>query len=137
MQVFVAMIEAEFTSFQMQQKRTFGHARELVQPALSETPEQLDAVNVGHALHVLVPAAEHAVVAVVAHVDQAVVAALAVGFDYGSGVDFAPDDALQRRFRAIEHDFRVHPPRPLEQAEDNGFAARPPAPLAAHAARAK
>ena len=63
--------------------------------------------------------------AVVAHVDQAVVAAPAVGIDHGGGVDFAPDDALQRRFRAIGHDFRVHPPRPLAQAEDDGFAARP------------
>ena len=131
------MIEAEFTFFQMQQKRVFGHARELVQPALGEAPERLDAVDVGRVLHVLVPAVKHAVVAGVAHVDQAVVAAPAVGVDHSGGVDFAPDDALQRRFRAIGYNFRVHSPRPLEQAEDDGFATRPPAPLAAHAARAK
>ena len=54
----------------MQQKRVFGHARELVQPALGEAPERFDAVDVGRALHVFVPAVKHAAVAVVAHVDQ-------------------------------------------------------------------
>ena len=67
--MIVAMIQAEFTFFQMQQKRVFWHARELAQSALGEAPEQLDVVDAGRALHVFVPAVEHAAVAV-AHVDQ-------------------------------------------------------------------
>jgi hypothetical protein len=42
---------------------------------------------------------------------------------------------LQRLFRTVGHDLGVHLAAALEEAEDDRFAARAPAPFAAHKAR--
>ena len=131
------MIEAEFGRFQVQQKGVFGHAFELLEAGFGEAPEGLDAVCVRGAMDELVLSVADAEVAVEADVHQPVVAAPAVGVDHRRRVDFAADNGLQGLFRAIRDNFRVHLPAAFEQAKDNGFAARAPAPFAAHPPRAE
>lgn len=70
-------------------------------------------------------AVTNAEVAVEARVHQPVVAAPAVGVGHRGHVDFAPNYALQGLFRTVGDDFGVHLAAAFEQAEDNGFAARP------------
>ena len=131
------MIEAKFTFFQMPQKGMLGNAGELVQAAFGKAPERLNAVDVGRTLHKLIMAMLDTIVSVEAHIHQAIVAAPAVGVDHRDGVDFAANDGLQRLFRAVRHNFRVHLAPAFEQGEDDGFPARAPAPLAAYPPRAE
>lgn len=128
------MVEPKFALFQMQQKGMLGHARKLVEATFSEAPERLNAVDVSGPLYELVVAVVDAVVPVEAHIYQPVIAAPTVGVDHRSRVNFAPNEALQRLFRAIRYNFRVHLAPAFEQAENDGFAARPAAPFAPHPA---
>ena len=131
------MVEAKLGLFQMQQKGVLGHALELVEAGFGEAPEGLDAVAVRGPLDELVLAVADAEVAVEAHVDQPVVPAPTVGIDHGRDVNFATNNGLQRLFGAIRDDFGIDLPAAFEQAEDDGFAARAPAPFAAYAPRAE
>ncbi len=55
-------------------------------------------------------------------VDQAMVAAPAIGVDDGAWVDPAADDALERRLRAVLDDLGIDAALPLEDAEDDRLA---------------
>ena len=136
-EVLVTMVEAKFGLFQMTQGRVFGDSFELLETGFGKAPEGLDTVDVGGTLNELVLAVADPEVAVEAHIHQAVIAAPAVGVDHGRHVDFAPNNVLQRFFRAVRDDFGVHLAAAFEQAEDDGFAARAPAPFAAHPPRAE
>lgn len=129
------MVEAKFTSFQMQQKCVFGYTRELVKSAFGEALKRLDAVDVDRILHVLILAVKHAIVAVKTHTNQAVVASPTIRVDHCHEVNFAPNNAWQRSFETIGYYLGVHAPCPLERAKDNGSAARPPTALAQYTTR--
>ena len=58
----------------------------------------------------------------VAEIDQAVVAAPAIGVDDGTGVHPSADDALQGRPRAVRHDLGVDLALALQDAEDDRLA---------------
>jgi len=131
------MIEPKFNLFQMQQKGMVSHAFELLQVGLGKAPERFDAVTVRGSLHKFVLAMADAIMAVKVHVHQAIIAAPPVGVDHGRTINFTTYDGLQRLFRAIRNNFRIHLPAAFEQAKDNGFAARSPAPFAPYALRAK
>jgi hypothetical protein len=62
------------------------------------------------------------VVLLIAEVDEAVVAPPAIRVDDAVQVDSAPDNALQRGFRAIRHDFGVDLPFSLEDPKHGRFA---------------
>ena len=131
------MVEAKSRLFQMQQKGVFGHALELLKTGFGEAPKGFNAVEVPSATHEFILAVTDTGMAVEAHVHQPVVAAPAVGVDYGSRVDFAAYNGLQDLFRAVGDDFGVHLPAAFEQAKDNSFAARASAPFAPHSPRAE
>jgi len=131
------MIEAKFRLFQMQQKGMLGHAFALLETGFGEAPEGFNAVAVRSAAYEFVLAVADAKVAVKAYVHQPVVPAPAVRIDHRGPVDFAAYNGLQGLFRAVGHDFRVHLSTAFEQAEDDGFAAAPPAAFAAHPTRAE
>ena len=92
--------------------------------------KSLDAVNMDGSLGELVAGMIDAEVAI-PQIDQAVVAAPAIGVDDGARVDPAADDALERGLRAIRDDLGIDVTLPLEDAEDDGLAvsAAPTPPL--------
>lgn len=79
----------------------------------------------------------NAEVLVIAEIDQAVVAAPAIGVEDGLGADLTANNGLERGLGGIRDDFGVDLISAFEQTKDDGFAARAPAPLAAHATRAE
>ena len=129
------MIEAKFGLFQVQQEGALGHALKLLKPRFGKAPKRLDAVDVRGAEDEFVLAVADAKVAIEADVHQPVVAAPTVRIDHGRDINFAVNDGLQDLFRTVGHDFRVHLPAALEQAEDAGFATGPAAAFAPHATR--
>src|SRR5262249_7770093 len=86
-----------------------------------QAPEAFDAVDVHGAFDELVIAVIDAEVAI-AEIDQAVVAAPAIGVDDGRDIDPTPDNALQRGSGAVWHDLGVDLPGALEDAEHDGLA---------------
>ena len=98
-----------------------GEALELRQADLGQPPEALDAVDVNGALGELVAGMIDAEVAV-AEVDQAIVAALAVGVDDGARIHPAADDALQGWLRAVGNDLGIDLALALDDAEDDALA---------------
>jgi len=129
------MIEARFGLFQVQQEGVLGHALKLLKPRFGKAPKRLDTVDVRGAEDEFVLAMADAEVTVEADGHQTVVAAPAVRVDQGGDVNFAAHDGLQGLLRTVGHDFRVHLPAALEQAEDAGFATGPAATFAPHAPR--
>jgi len=109
----------------------FSHPTEPSKPGFGETPEALDAVDVGLPLGELVPAVVDSQVLAIADIDQAVVAAPVVGVDHALGFHFASYDRLQRGFGAVGHDLGVDLAVALEDAEDDRLArsAAPALPL--------
>ena len=87
--VSVSVVISPFGFLEVQVKGVLGEALELRQADLGQPPEALDAVDVNGALGELVAGMIDAEVAV-AEVDQAVVAAPAVGVDDGAGVPTRP-----------------------------------------------
>ena len=81
----------------------FWQALALGQPDLGQAPEAFDAVDMDGSLRELVAGMIDADVAI-AEVDQAMVAAPAIGVDDGAWVDPAADNPLQGGLRAVRDD---------------------------------
>ena len=105
----------------------FWQALALGQPDLGQAPEAFDAVAMDGSLRELVAGMIDADVAI-AEVDQAMVAAPAIGVDDGAWVDPAADNPLQGGLRAVRDDLGIDAALPREDAEDDRLAvgAAPP-----------
>lgn len=130
-EVITSRVEPELALFQVQIEGGFSHTTEPGEPGFGETPEALDAVDVGLPLGEFVPAVVDSQVLAITHIDQAVVAAPAVGVDHALGFHFASYDRLQRGFGAVGHDLGVDLAIALKDAEDDRLArsATPALPL--------
>ena len=73
----------------------------------------------------------------IAHIDQPVVASLAIAVDNAFRRHMAPDNPLQRSFIGIRDDLGVGPAVALEDAKDNGLGAGTPATLTPDPSRDK
>jgi len=71
----------------VQVEGAFSHPTEPGESGFGETPEALDAVDVGLPLGELVPAVVDSRVLAITDVDQAVIAAPVVGVDHAPGVN--------------------------------------------------
>src|SRR5215204_2074357 len=111
------MIEPELALLQMQVKGRAAHAAELDEPGLRHAPEALDAVDVGRASGELVAVMAYTIVLLVAHVDDAVVRAKAIGMNGRCRFDFAANNRLKTGFLAVRHDLGIHAPVALVDAE--------------------
>ena len=87
------MIVSPFGFFEVQMEGVSGEAFKLCQPDLGQPPEAFDAIDVDGSLGKLVLTMIDADVAI-PEIDQAVVAAPAIGVDDGAGVHPAADNAL-------------------------------------------
>jgi hypothetical protein len=94
----VAIVEAEFRLFQVQQKGVTGHALELLKASFGEVPDGLDNNGVRGSADEFFLAVADAKTAVNVHVHQHVVAAPVVCVDHGRHVNLAPDNDLQGFF---------------------------------------
>src|SRR5512141_423722 len=121
-EVITSRVEPELALFQVQIEGGFSHATEPSKPGFGETPEALDAVDVGLPLGELVPAVVDSQVLAITDIDQSVVAAPVVGVDHTLGFHFASYDRLQRGFGAVGHDLGVDLAIALEDAEDDRLA---------------
>ncbi len=115
-------VKVELGFFQVQVEGLRGHHVEPGQAAFCVAPERLDAVDVIFAPGELVVAMIDPEMLVVADVDQAVVAAAAVGMDNDSRVDLAPYHRLQRGFRAVGNDSDVDFHLAFQDAEHDRLA---------------
>lgn len=73
----------------------FWQALELGEPDLGHAPEALDTVDVDRASGELVSGMIDTIVSV-SQIDEAVIAAPAIGVDNGAGIDLPSDNALYR-----------------------------------------
>lgn len=129
--VITSRVEPELALFQVKIEGDFAHTTEPGEPGFGETPEALDAVDVGLPLSELVPAVVDSQVLAIADIDQAVVTSPIVGVDHALGFHFASYNRLQRGFGAVGHDLGVDLAIALEYAEDDRLArsATPALPL--------
>ena len=98
---------------------------ELHQPSFRKGPEGLYAVDVAAATGEFVLPVLDPVVLLVAEIDETVVAPPTIRVDDAVQIDFAPDNVLQRGFRAIRHDLGVDLPLSLEDSKHGRFAVSP------------
>ena len=133
----MTVIEPEFSFFEVQVERMPWHAVELDQSALGIAPKALNAVDMDQPASKLVVAVIDTQVFVKPDVDQAVIAAPAIGMNDAGDVSASPDDGLQRAFGGVWHDLGVDLVGSFEQTKDDRLVARTPTPEAAHPARAK
>ena len=104
-------------------------ALELGQPDLGQAPEAFDAVDMDGSPGELVAGMIDTDVAI-AEIDQAVVAAPAIGVDDGARVDPAADNTLEGGLGAVRDDLGVDAALALKDAENDRLAvgaAPPPA----------
>ena len=92
------------------------------QPGLGKTPEAFNAVDVGLVSNEFVPAVVDPEVLAITDINQAVVAAPAIGIDDTFKADLAPNNLLQRGLRTIGHNLSIDAAIALEDAEDDGFS---------------
>ena len=94
------------------------NAVELGEPAFGEAPERLDAVDMHTpTARELMLAMVNAQVAVVTDIDEAVIAAPAVGVNHAFERDTPLNNGLQGNFFAVGHDLSVHSSMPLKDAK--------------------
>ena len=78
-----------------------GHTIEFHQTPLGVAPKTLNTVDMSIAPGELIFAVVHAQMLIKAHINQAIVAAPAIGMNHASYIRLASDDGLQDRFGAF------------------------------------
>lgn len=116
----------------MQIKGVFRDTVELREAALGQAPKAFDAVDMVRAVGELIIRMTDPEMFLVPDIDQTVVAPPTVRVDDGLGSHATPNYGLQSTPGAVGDDLRVNAPVAFEDAEDDGFAARPATPLSAN-----
>ena len=75
----MVIIEAKFTFFQVQTKCPFTHPSKLAKAAFSKPPEAFNAIDVDPPAHELIVPMHHLEMLAIADINQAIIAAPAVG----------------------------------------------------------
>lgn len=127
------MVETELCFLEVQIEGVFGNAFELGESEFGISPEALDAIDVRLFVGKFVSPMLDAQVFGVANIDQAIVAAPAIGMDDALQIDFASNGLLQGLFATIRNDLGVDMGIAFEDSKDNGLAARASATLASNA----
>lgn len=129
------VVEPPLALLQVQVEGLGRHPVELLEAALGEAPEALDAVDVARPLGELARGVVNPQVLRVPDIDQPAVAAPRVGVDDRVERDAPTNGGLQRLFAAVGYDLGVDAAVTLEDAEDDGLCrpAPTPAPRAAGA----
>ena len=116
------MVKAKLSFFKMQIKRVFSHTIKLCQSSFSITPKRFNAIDMGLSISKLIRAMMHPKMLIKANIHQTIIAAPAVRMNHRTDFNMASDNALQRGFGAVWHDFRVYLAYKLQYAKYNGFA---------------
>lgn len=116
------MIKPKLTFFKMQVKSAWAHSPEPGEAAFGVAPEAFDAVDMGPPVSEFITAMIDPEMLPIADINQAIVAAPAVGIDNTLRGHLAPYNRLQRGFGAIRDDFRIDFPVAFEDAEYDSFA---------------
>ena len=121
------MVVAPFGLLEMEVEGVSRQALALGQPDLGQAPEAFDAVDMDGSPGELVAGMIDTDVAI-AELDQAVVAAPAIGVDDGARVDPAADNPLEGGLGAVRDDLGVDAALALKDAENDRLAvgAAPP-----------
>ena len=106
----------------MQVESFWAHATEPSKPGFSVSPEALNAVDMSPAVNKFIAAVVDSKVLAVADIDQAIIAAPAVGVDDAFRGYLSPYNGLQRGFGAIADYFGVDLTVAFEHTENDGFA---------------
>ncbi len=120
----MAMVESVFTLFEMQLESIFPDSIELLQASFGRRPKTFDAIDIWITIGKLVGWVVDPEMLWITQVNQAVVAAPAVGMNNRFNPDASVDNGLQRLFLNIRNNFGEHFSVSFVDAEDDGFAAR-------------
>ena len=116
------MVKSKFALFEMQVKSAWAHSPEPGEAAFGVAPEALDAVDMGSPVDEFIAAMIDPEVLPVADIDEAVVAAPAVGIDDAFRSHLSSYNRLQRGFGAIRDNLGVDLPIAFEDTEDDSFS---------------
>ena len=121
------MIKSKFTFFQMQAKRTFANAPELIEPRFCDAPKVLNAVDMIMAVGKFVASMLDPIVLFITKVYKSVIGLKSIGINRRVLVDLLLYNGHQRTSGAVFNNLGIHLATSFNQAEDNVF---PPGPAA-------
>ena len=121
----MAAVEPELAFLEVEVEQVFTNTAAFGQPGFGRAPEALNAVDVdATASGEDVVSVVDPMVFPVAEVHQSIIASPGVGVYDASDIDLPTENGLQGAFFGIRDDLRVHLTIALEDAEDDGLAAR-------------
>ena len=121
----------------MQIKCLIAHPSKLAKAAFGNPPEAFNAVDVNAPAHELIVHMRHLEMLAIADINQAIIAAPAIGVNDTIEGDATPNNGLQRGFSAVRHDFGIDLAVAFDKAEHGGFAGGAPSAFALDALRAR
>ena len=115
------MIKSKFTFFQMQAKRTFANASELIEPRFCDSPEVLNAIDMVMAIRKFIASMLDPIVLFITEVYKAVIGLKSIGIDRRVLIDLLLYNGHQRASGAVFNNLGIHLTTAFDQAEDNVF----------------
>lgn len=120
----MAMVESEFSLFEVHSKGVLCSAMELSQPMFGITPKRFNPVDMLRSSNKFIVAVINPEMPINANIHKPIVATpTTIGIDHAVGVNFATHNGLQRGFRGVGDDLVVDAAASFEKTKHNGFAA--------------
>ena len=116
------MIKTKFGFFQVKIKSTLRHAIEFCQTSFCETPERFVTVNMAFAIDTLTIPVMNPEMLIKADIDQSIITTPSIRMDHGIWRYMSADNGLQRCFRTIRNNLRIHFTLAFENPENDRFA---------------
>ena len=122
------MIKSKFTFFQMQAKRTFANASELIEPGFCDSPKVLNSIDMVMAVSKFITSMLDPIVLLITKVYKAVVGLKSIGINCRVLIDLLLYNGHQRASGAVFNNLGVNLTTAFDQAEDNVFTPCPTTP---------
>ena len=122
------MIKSKFTFFQMQAKRTFANASELIEPGFCDAPKVLNAVDMVMAVSKFITSMLDPIVLFITEVYKAVIGLKSIGINRRVLIDLLLYNGHQRASGAVFNNLGVNLTTAFDQAKDNVFTPCPTTP---------
>lgn len=116
------MIKSKFTFFQMQAKRTFANASELIEPGFCDAPKVLNAIDMVMAIRKFIASMLDPIVLFITEVYKPIIGLKAIGINRRRGlIDLLLYNGHQRASGAVFNNLGIHLATAFDQTEDNVF----------------
>ena len=118
----MAMVESEFSLFEVHSKGVLCNAMELSQPMFGITPKRFNPVDMLRSSNKFIVAVINPEMPINANIHKPIVATPNIGMDHAVGVNFATNNGLQCGFGGVGDDLGVDAAASFEKTKHNGFA---------------